>query len=186
MLSLSLSSDDKLWCSLSPPLTSISKKVFPGIRRIGLVLEIHYKAGNKTVMLVEDKIHWVELDQKKHRISGKLFFLLWNRWHRVIFFGWTETIGWAKNNKLVKPSSSQRKHLSPQLTRLVRSHKDLQGILLKDMQWIGCRKCRANRKKSRWSFFERGNKYAWDKCKSTEKKHERTSSRIGRWQSHLC
>ena len=28
-----------------------------GIHRIGLVLEIQYKAGNKTVMLVEDKIH---------------------------------------------------------------------------------------------------------------------------------
>ena len=30
--------------------------------------------------------------------------------------------------KSVRPSSSQRKHLSPQLTRQVRSHKDLQGI----------------------------------------------------------
>ena len=39
--------------------------------------------------------------------------------------------GWTENNKSVKPSSSQRKHLSPQLTRLVRSHKDLQGIYLK-------------------------------------------------------
>ena len=37
---------------------------------------------------------------------------------------------WAENNKSVKPSSSQRKHLSPKLTRLVRSHKDLQGIYL--------------------------------------------------------
>ena len=46
----------------------------------------------KNVMLVEDKIHWVELDQKKHRISGKLFFLLWNRWHRVVCFGCTERI----------------------------------------------------------------------------------------------
>ena len=36
--------------------------------------------------------------------------------------------GWTENNKSVKPSSSQRKHLSPQLTRLVRSHKYLQGI----------------------------------------------------------
>ena len=80
-----------MW-SLSPPLTSISKKVFPGIRRIGLVLEIQYKAGNKTVMLVEDKIHWVELDQKKYRICGKLFFLLRNRWHRVACFGSTEGI----------------------------------------------------------------------------------------------
>ena len=84
--------DKLLMWSLSPPLTSISKKVFPGIRRIGLVLEIQYKARNKIVMLVEDKIHWVELDQKKYRISGKLFFLLWNRWHRVVCFGCTERI----------------------------------------------------------------------------------------------
>ena len=37
-------------------------------------------------------------------------------------FGWTEGI------RPVRSSSSQRKHLSPQLTRQVRSHKDLQGI----------------------------------------------------------
>ena len=37
-------------------------------------------------------------------------------------FGWTESI------KPVRPSSTQRKHLSPQLTRQVKSHKDLQGI----------------------------------------------------------
>ena len=34
------------------------------------------QSTKENVMLVEDKIHWVELDQKKHRISGKLFFLL--------------------------------------------------------------------------------------------------------------
>ena len=37
-------------------------------------------------------------------------------------------VGWTENNKSVRSSSSQRKHLSPQLTRQVRSHKDLQGI----------------------------------------------------------
>ena len=37
-------------------------------------------------------------------------------------FGWTESVN------PVRPSSSQRKHLSPQLTSQVRSHKDLQGI----------------------------------------------------------
>ena len=42
--------------------------------------------------LLEDKIHWVELDQNKLRISGKLFFLWWNRWHRVVCFGCTERI----------------------------------------------------------------------------------------------
>ena len=82
-------------------------------------------------MLVEDKIHWVELDQKKLRISGKLF--------SCCEIGGTELetsvvpkiFGWTEKNKSVEPSSSQRKHLSPQLTRLVRSHKDLQGIYWK-------------------------------------------------------
>ena len=63
-----------------------------GIRRIGLVLETQHKAMDKTVMLVEDKIHWVELDQKKYRTSGKLFFLLRSRWHRMVCFGGTEKI----------------------------------------------------------------------------------------------
>ena len=36
--------------------------------------------------------------------------------------------GWTENNTPVRPSSSQINHLSPQLTRQVRSHKDLQGI----------------------------------------------------------
>ena len=36
--------------------------------------------------------------------------------------------GLTENKRPVGPSSSQRKHLSPQLTRQVRSHKDLQGI----------------------------------------------------------
>ena len=73
-------------------------------------------------------------------------------------FGWTESI------ILVRPSSSQRKHLSPQLTRQVRSHKDLQGIR--------CRECWTKRNQKRnldEIFFERGNKYAWDICKSIEK-----------------
>ena len=36
--------------------------------------------------------------------------------------------GWTENRRPVGPSSSQRKHLSPQLTRQVRPHKDFQGI----------------------------------------------------------
>ena len=68
--------------------------------------------------------------------------------------------GWTDGNRLVGPSSSQRKHLSPQLTRQVRSPKDLQGI--------GCRECRKEKKLKR-SLDEVGNKYAWDKCKSTKR-----------------
>ena len=58
------------------------------------------------------------------------------------------------------------------LTCLVRSHKDLQGIY-----WMICNefmhKMQSKQKEKKKNvdevFFERGNKYAWDKCKSTEK-----------------
>ena len=71
---------------------------------------------------------------------------------------WVASVGqkvfdWAENIKSVKPSSLQRKHLSPQLTRLVRSHKDLQGIYWMICNEFDARNCRENRKKSRWSFF---------------------------------
>ena len=99
-----------MW-SLSPPLTSISKKVFPGICRMGLVLEIQHKAEDKIVMLVEDKIHWVELDQKKCRTSGKLFFWLQSRWHRVAHFGGTEKIRLDRNLQVGETEFTQRKTL---------------------------------------------------------------------------
>ena len=86
ILSLSL-----MW-SLSPPLTSISKKGLLEFVVNGFGPWVTTQSNVKNVMLVEDKIHWVELDQKKHRISGKLFFLLWNRWHRVVCFSCTERI----------------------------------------------------------------------------------------------
>ena len=95
ILSLSdvISLSDKLWCDLSLPLWhQFPRRVFWNLLWMGLVLESQHKALDKIVMLVEDKIHWVELDQKKHRISGKLFFLLRNRWHRVACFGSTEGI----------------------------------------------------------------------------------------------
>ena len=99
-----------MW-SLSPPLTSISKKVFPGIRRLGLVLEIQHKAEDKIVMLVEDKIHWVELDQKKCRTSGKLFFWLQSRWHRVAYFGGIEKIRLDRKLQVGETEFTQRKTL---------------------------------------------------------------------------
>ena len=89
MWSLSPTSFDVI--SLSPFDINFQEGL-SGIRRIGLVLETQHKAMDKTVMLVEDKIHWVELDQKKYRTSGKLFFLLRSRWHRVVCFGGTEKI----------------------------------------------------------------------------------------------
>ena len=39
--------------------------------------------------------------------------------------------GWAEENKPVWPSSLEWNLLSPQLTRQVRSHKDMQGIYWK-------------------------------------------------------
>ena len=79
--------------------------------------------------------------------------------------------GWAEENKPVWPSSLEWNHLSPQLTRLERSHKDLQGIY-----WMICNELDAEnaeqieRKLDEvfFCFFERGNKYAWDKCKNTQ------------------
>ena len=86
-LSLSdvISLSDKLWCdlSLSPFDINFQEGFDPWVTAQSIY---------KNVMLVEDKIHWVEMDQKKHRISGKLFFLFWNRWHRVVCFGRTERI----------------------------------------------------------------------------------------------
>ena len=77
--------------------------------------------------------------------------------------------GWTENNKLVKPSSSQRKHLSPQLTRLVRSHKDLQGIYWMICNELDAESAEQTERNLDEVFFGRGNKYAWDKCKNTEK-----------------
>ena len=157
-----------------------------GICRMGLVLEMQNKAMIKNVMLVEDKIHWVELDQKKHRICGKLFFLLWNRWHQWYASVVPKGFGWTENNKSVEPSSSQRKHLSPQLTRLVRSHKDLQGIYWMICNELDAEKCRANRKKSRWSFFWKRKQICMRQMQKHRKEHKRTSSGDGRRQRHLC
>ena len=90
-----LSLSDKLWCDLSLSLWhQFPRRVFWNLLN-GFDPWVTAQSVYINVMLVEDKIHWVELDQKKHRISGKLIFLLWNRWHRVVCFGWTE------NNKLV-------------------------------------------------------------------------------------
>ena len=108
------------WCDLSllqalmwslSPFDINFQEGLSGIHRIGLVLETQHKAMDKTMMLVEDKIHWVELDHKKYRTSGKLFFLLWSRWHRVACFGGPKRFGWTENYKSVKPSSTQRKTL---------------------------------------------------------------------------
>ena len=89
----SLSLNDKLWCDLSLPLWHQFPRRASGICREWVwSLSHNIKHLIKMWCLLEDKIHWVELDQKNHRISAKLFFLLWNRWHRVVCFGGTESI----------------------------------------------------------------------------------------------
>ena len=84
------------------------------------------------------------------------------RWGRKDSVGPKTTSRWNR-------VQHREKHLSPQLTRLVRSHKDLQGIY-----WMICNELDAgNAEQTERNldevFFERGNKYAWDKCNSTEK-----------------
>jgi len=108
MWSLSPTSFDVI--SLSPFDINFQEGL-SGIRRIGLVLETQHKAMDKTVMLVEDKIHWVELDQKKYRTSGKLFFLLRSRWHRVVCFGGTEKIRLDQKLQVGETEFTQRKTL---------------------------------------------------------------------------
>ena len=79
--------------------------------------------------------------------------------------------GWTKNRRPVWPSSSQRKHLSPQLTRQVRSHKDLQGINWKICNEldVGNAEQKIKEKKLKRNLDEGFfNKYACDKCKRTE------------------
>ena len=140
-----------------------------GICLMGLVLETHHKAMITNVMLVGDKIHWVELDQKKHRICGNLF-----SWCEIGGTEWYASVvpkgfSWTKNNKSVKPSSSQRKHLSPQLTRLVKSHKENQKQTKRNPDEV---------------FFWKGKQICMRQMQKHRKEHKRTSSRYGRRQSH--
>ena len=108
MWSLSPTSFDVI--SLSPFDINFQEGL-SGIRRIGLVLETQHKAKDKIVMLVEDKIHWVELDQKKCRTSGKLFFWLQSRRHRVAYFGGTEKIRLDQKLQVGETEFTQRKTL---------------------------------------------------------------------------
>ena len=116
-------------------------------------------------MRVEDKNHWVELEQTEIRNKWQVGFPVMKsvtpscvlRLHRKV------SVGPKKKNRC---DWVHHRHLSPQLTGQIRSHKDL--------QWIGCRKCRTKRKEKKLKvldevFFERGNKYARGKCNNTEK-----------------
>ena len=101
--------NDKLWCDLSLPLWhQFPRRILWICCHMGLVLESQHKTHDKNVMLVEDKIHRVELDQKKHRICGKEFFLLWNRWHRVVCFGHTKKIRLDRKLQVGETEFTQR------------------------------------------------------------------------------
>ena len=130
----SLSIDKAFHVILSPPLTSISKKDFLDVLSLGFGPWVTSQSSKKNVMLVEDKIHWVELDQKNHRNKWQAVFLCSEIGSTELYSLVAPTgLGGAENDKPVEPISSQRKHSSPQLTRQVRSHKGLQGI-----NWMVC------------------------------------------------
>ena len=69
-----LSLNDKLWCDLSLPLWhQFPRRVFWNLSN-GFGPRDTEQSNDKNVMLVEYKIHWVELDQKKHRIMWQTVF----------------------------------------------------------------------------------------------------------------
>ena len=99
------------------------------------------QSNDKNVMLVEDKIHWVELDQKKHRIMWQTVFPVMKsvapsellRLDRKDSVGPKITNWWNRVHRRENTC-----HLSS--LRLVRSHKDFQGIYWKMCKELGCRK----------------------------------------------
>ena len=110
-----------MW-SLSPPLTSISKKGLLEfvINGFGPWDKCDASRGQDSLSGARSKVMQEQVAKclSYCEVGGSEFYA------SVALKGF----GWTKNNKPVWPSSSQRKHLSPQLTRQVRSHKDLQGI----------------------------------------------------------
>ena len=121
------------------------------------------------------KWSWIRRNTKYVAKSFSCYEIGGTEWYALVV---PKRFGWTENNKSVKPSLSKRKDLSPQLTRLVRSHKDLQGI--------GCR-INIKEKQIQMKFFLRkGKQICMRQMQEHGKEHERTSSRIGRRQSHLC
>ena len=128
-------------------------------------------------MLVEDKIHWVELDQEQWR----------NKWQTV--FPAMKSVApssmrWLYRKDSVGPKTTNRwnrvrcrENTCPLSSlRLVRSHKDLQGIYWKMCKEFDAENAEQTERNLDEVFFERGNTYAWDKCKNSEK---------NTWELHL-
>ena len=122
----------KLWCDLSPPLTSISKK-----GSSECLLQWVWSLSHKAKQQVE-----CDAGRRQESLSGAGAKRMQEQVASCLScseIGGTELcasvapkeFGWTEGNKPVWPSSSQWKHLSPQLTRQEKSHKDLQGICWK-------------------------------------------------------
>ena len=136
-----------MW-SLSPPLTSISKK--------GLTLESQHKAFKKC-----------DACRGQDSLSGAGSEETQNKWQTI--FSVVKSVAPSGMLRLYRKESVGPKitnwwnrvhlrentcHLSS--LRLVRSHKDLQGIYWKMCNELECRRCRANKKESIWSLFLKG------------------------------
>ena len=156
-----------MW-SLSPPLTSISKKGF--LESVEWVWSLSHSTRQRKS----------DACRGQDSLSGAGSEETQNKWQTVF-----------PVVKSVAPSCRLRLHqkdsVGPKITnrcnrvhrrentchlsslRLLRSHKDLQGIY-----WMICNELDAeNAEQTERNldevFFERGNKYAWDKCKNKEK-----------------
>ena len=80
--------------------------------------------------------------------NGKVFSKHLNRSYRVIFFGGTEVFRFNRRKQIGESEfNTERKQLSSQLTRKIRSHKDLQGINCKICSELDAGNAEHNREK---------------------------------------
>ena len=123
-------------------------------------------------MLVEYKIHWVELVKKEYR----------NKWQSV--FPVVKSVAPSSMLRLNRKNSvglklinrCDRVHHKENTCHLNSLDKlDFTRICKELTKWFAMNLMQGmqNRTEKKWNldegFFEKGNKYAWDKCKSIEK-----------------
>ena len=177
-----------MW-SLSPPLTSISKKGSSGFLSWWV-----WSLSHRTKQQVEwdagrgqDSLSGAGSKRMQKQVASCL---------SCSEIGGTELyasvvpkgFGWTEGIKSMRASSSQRKHLSPQLTSQVRSHKDLQGINWKICKELYAGSAEQIEKKRNLDevFFWKGKQICMKQMQKHRRKHKGTSSRDGRRRSHLC
>ena len=140
----------KIWCDLSLPLWH----QFPRMDLLECESNrfgpwVTWQSSKLNVMQVEDKNHWVELEQicrmqmKKCLLSIETGNTELNSSVAPKWFGLTE------RDKPVCASSTQREQWSSQLTRQIRSHKDLQGIKWKICNELDAGNAEHNRENKR-------------------------------------